>query len=352
MTASKPLATPKALSDFLRMRAKELGFDLVGIAPVTIGLGADRLCQWLEEKKHGEMTYMATHRAAREDPSKILKDARSVVMVAMGYRTKDRLPEAPGEASISRYAWGRDYHDVLRTQLKALAKELQTQWPDIRSRAVVDSAPLMERDYARLAGLGWFGKNTLLLNRGLGSWFFLGGLLVDAELEYDQPFESDHCGSCTRCLDACPTDAFTGPYELDPRRCISYLTIEHKSPISEELRPDMESWVFGCDVCQDVCPWNSKSPLGASEFTPLPGSEPLSLLSLLSLTEAEFRDRFRGTPLWRTGRSRLLRNAAIVAGNQRAIAAQEILQVLTRDPDPLVGEAASWALAKIGDGKT
>jgi epoxyqueuosine reductase len=207
----------------------------------------------------------------------------------------------------------------------------------------------MERDYARLAGLGWFGKNTLLLNRKLGSWFFLGALLTTCELDPDAPFEADHCGSCTRCLDACPTNAFDGPYRLDPRKCISYLTIEHRSPIPEELRPLIGDWVFGCDVCQDVCPWNRKAPgSGATEFRPAAGMNPISIAELLSLSEAEFRKRFRETPLFRTKRARVLRNACIVAGNQRLREVLPLLKELCNEPDEALRDAAEWAVQRLG----
>jgi epoxyqueuosine reductase len=337
----------RQLSQWFRTTAKSLGFDLVGIAPIVPGLGGEYLEKWLAADMEGEMTYMRQHEEARRDPGRILEGARSVVMVGLAYRTKPPETAAKGTGRISRYAWGNDYHGVLRGRLRQWTQQLRVTYPEIRSRAVVDSAPLMERDYARLAGLGWFGKNTLLLHPVQGSWFFLGGLLVNVELDPDRPFETEHCGSCTRCLEACPTDAFLGPYQLDPRRCISYLTIEHKSSIPLDLRPGLENWVFGCDVCQEVCPWNRKVPEGAHEFAPSPGNDPVSLRSLITMTAQEFDRRYRDTPLFRTGRRRVIRNAILVAGNQRLNELQPELQTLARGEDELLSEAAQWALAQL-----
>jgi epoxyqueuosine reductase len=213
---------------------------------------------------------------------------------------------------------------------------------------VVDTAPLLERDFARRAGLGWFGKNTMLIDKRLGSFFFLGALLLDIELPPDEPFTAQHCGTCTACLDACPTQAFAGPYELDARRCISYLTIELHGPIPEELRPGVGPWLFGCDVCQDVCPWNRKAPLGReAALQPRPDFAAVDAVELVGISDEEFRRQFRGTALWRTKRQGLARNAAIVLGNtgdQRALPA---LERAMRDADPVVQDAARWAIEQI-----
>jgi epoxyqueuosine reductase len=249
---------------------------------------------------------------------------------------------------VARYARGDDYHDVLRVRLKRLLQGIQAERPACRGRAVVDTAPLLERDFARRAGLGWFGKNTMLLNKRLGSYFFLGALLLDLELQPDAPFEMQHCGTCTACLDACPTDAFVGPGVLDARRCISYLTIELRSQIPEELRPGLGEWLFGCDVCQEVCPWNRKAPSsGEPAWQPRPGMEPVDLIGVLGLSEEEFRDRFRGTALTRAKRSGLLRNAALVLGNRADPAALPALRRAAMDADPLIREAALWAVERI-----
>jgi epoxyqueuosine reductase len=252
---------------------------------------------------------------------------------------------------VARYALGADYHDVLRERLNRLLAWLQGERPGCQGRGVVDTAPLLERDFARRAGLGWFGKNTMLLNKRLGSYFFLGALLVDLELRPDAAHETSHCGTCTACLDACPTDAFAGPGWLDSRRCISYLTIELRGEIPTELRPGIGDWLFGCDVCQEVCPWNRKAPLGTEPaLQPRPDLEALDPTELLSLSEEEFRRRFRGTALTRTKRRGLLRNAALVLGNRGDPAALPALRQALNDPEPLVREAARWAIARIEGG--
>jgi epoxyqueuosine reductase len=228
--------------------------------------------------------------------------------------------------------------------LKSLLEWIQQETPGAHGRAIIDTAPLLERDFARRAGLGWFGKNTMLLHKKLGSYFFIGALLLDIELPADEPFETSHCGTCTRCLDECPTDAFVGPYQLDARRCISYLTIELRGSIPEELRPGMGEWIFGCDVCQDVCPWNRKSPTGHEE---LQGGMLLDLIELLGLSDDEFRRRFRHTALWRTKRSGLLRNAAIALGNTGDATALPALERALHDVEPVIREAAAWAIERI-----
>ncbi|MBI3822285.1 MAG: tRNA epoxyqueuosine(34) reductase QueG, partial [Planctomycetes bacterium] len=230
------------------------------------------------------------------------------------------------------------YNDVLMELDEALG----------RGRAVIDTAPLLERDFARRAGLGWFGKNTMLLHKQLGSYFFLGALLLDLELPPDEPFATSHCGSCTRCLDACPTDAFVGPYQLDARRCISYLTIELRGDIPEDLRPGMGEWIFGCDVCQEVCPWNRKAPPGREPaLQPTVTGSTIDLLELMGLDEEEFRRRFRHTPLWRPRRAGVLRNAAIALGNLGDVRAIPVLIRSVEDAEPVIREAARWAIEQI-----
>jgi epoxyqueuosine reductase len=270
---------------------------------------------------------------------------RSVIMVALNYKPAAENGPSPG-GRVARYAWGMDYHDLLRQRLKELGGWLGSQRPGCWTRAVVDTAPLLERDFARRAGLGWFGKNTMLLHRRLGSYFFLGALLVDVELEPDTPHLSSHCGSCTACLDACPTQAFVAPYVLDARRCISYLTIELRSSIPVPLRNGLGDWLFGCDVCQEVCPWNRHAPVGEH----FPGREELMALDpaeLLGLSEQAFRTRFAGTPFLRPGRAGMLRNAALVLGNTADVAALPVLERAREDADPLVREAAAWAIEQI-----
>jgi len=252
----------------------------------------------------------------------------------------------PGYGRVARYAWGEaDYHDLIHKRLKHMKRFAIELLPEVQIRGVVDTAPLLEREFAQLAGLGWRAKNTLLINKPNGSFYLLAALLLDVELEYDQPFEASHCGTCTACLDACPTDAFVEPRVLDGSKCISYLTIEHRSPIPVELRSQMQDWILGCDVCQDVCPWNQRTPESLhAEFVPLEASHPLELQSLFEMDDDQFRQRFRKTPLWRPKRRGILRNAAIVMGNQPAQTNIAPLLLGTRDQEPLVRGAAVWAL--------
>jgi epoxyqueuosine reductase len=333
---------------FVKDAVRAEGFDEVGITRATMGLGSELLKAWIADGRHGDMSYMADHLEARTDPDQVLEGVKSVVVIALNYKSDDPTPAGRGEVRISRYAWGRDYHDVIRGKLNAAVHRLQPLFPSDQFRGVVDSAPFMERDYARLAGLGWFGKNTLLLNRKLGSLFFLGALLTTAELEPDAPFEADHCGSCRKCLDACPTQAFDGPYQLDPRRCISYLTIEHRGAVDDDLSPQMGEWIFGCDVCQDVCPWNRKAPTtNIAEFRPTPDLDPLPLATILAMDDAEFRRQFRGTPLFRAKRRRLVRNALIAVVNQRLSELKPAVESLAEDADELVRQTARWALDRL-----
>jgi epoxyqueuosine reductase len=334
----------------LKERARELGFALVGIAPAADADGFAHLEDWLARGFAGTMDYMHRHGAARRHPAAVLPEVLSVVMVGLSYRPPDALPEPAAELSgrVARYATGADYHDVLRRKLNELLDWVRREAPGTQGRGVVDTAPLLERDFARRAGLGWFGKNTMLIHKWLGSYTFLGALLLDRALRPDAPFEANHCGTCTRCLDACPTDAFAGPYRLDARRCISYLTIELRGPIPEDLRPGIGDWVFGCDVCQEVCPWNRKAPPG-TEPALEPGAvgEALDLVKLLGLSEEEFRRRYRDTALWRTRRRGLLRNAAIALGNRGDPRALPALERALDDAEPLVREAARWAINRI-----
>jgi epoxyqueuosine reductase len=338
-----------SLESRIKEHAHSLGFELAGIAPATEADGFAHLQDWLAQGYAGEMGYMARHADARRHPEAILPSVRSVVMVGINYKqTAGSGQQADNTGRISIYAGGRDYHDVLREKLKSLLCWIQEQSPGAHGRAVIDTAPLLERDFARRAGLGWFGKNTMLLHKQLGSYFFIGALLLDLPLQADEPFATSHCGTCTRCLDACPTDAFVGPYQLDARRCISYLTIELRGPIAEALRPMMDDWIFGCDVCQDVCPWNRKAPLGQEAALQAKAADLLpDLLELLALSEEEFRERFRHTPMMRTRRAGLLRNAAIALGNVGDGRALPVLRRACDDAEPLVGEAARWALAEI-----
>jgi epoxyqueuosine reductase len=332
----------------LKERARYLGFELAGVCPAVEPLGLSRFHEWLQAGYAGEMRYLEERQDAYASPNSILDGARSIVMLAMNYRTADPHSPTTGEGRVSRYAWGEsDYHDVIHSKLKQLVAWLSERAPNARSRGVVDTAPLLEREFAQLSGLGWIGKNTLLLNQTFGSWFFLAALLTDETLAYDDPFETDHCGTCRACLDACPTGAFPQPYVLDATRCISYLTIELRDGIPKELRSGVGDWLFGCDVCQDVCPWNHRVPLADEAFEPRSDQNPISLAPLFFMTDEEFRKRFRQTPLWRSKRRGTLRNAAIVLGNQRHAAALPALARGLEDDEPLVRGACVWALGKI-----
>jgi epoxyqueuosine reductase len=337
-----------SLEACLKQQAHAYGFNLVGIAPATDADGFERLRDWLSRGFAGTMDYLHRHGDARRHPSSILPHVRSVVMVGMNYRPAEELPSRERLGRISCYALGADYHDVLRSRLNSLLDWLRQERPDCLGRGVVDTAPLLERDFARRAGLGWFGKNTMLLNKRLGSYFFIGALLVNLELVPDSPHTASHCGTCTACLDACPTEAFAAPGVLDARRCISYLTIEHRGQIPVDLRDGLGDWLFGCDVCQEVCPWNRKAPPGAEPaLQGRPELVRLDLIELLGLSEEEFRRRFRGTALLRTKRRGLLRNAALVLGNSGDESALPALRRALEDPEPLIREAASWAIDAI-----
>ncbi|MEX0715592.1 MAG: tRNA epoxyqueuosine(34) reductase QueG [Planctomycetaceae bacterium] len=343
--------SPAALAAGVRERAREVGFDLVGVAPAVAPEGFHDLLDWIERGFAGAMEYIPRRAEAYAHPEHVLAGVRSVVMLAINYRTADPRPPASGEGRVSRYAWGgRDYHDVLREKLAHLADWLHEAVPGCRTRGVVDTAPLLERDFARLAGLGWIGKNTVLIDKRAGSWLFLAALLTDIELEADAPHETAHCGTCTRCLDACPTDAFPRPYVLDARKCIAYLNIELRDrPVPVELREGMGDWLFGCDICQDVCPWNRKAPRGIEPaFIPRRDLNPADARELLRLSEHEFRLRFRGTPLDRPQRAGLLRNAAIVLGNTGDRSAIPALTEALADSEPLIRGAAAWALGRLG----
>jgi epoxyqueuosine reductase len=253
------------LTQSLKALARDERFFLVGAAPAITPPHYDFFCQWLDQGLAGTMEYLPRRRAAYAHPRSILDHARSVLMLGASYysgprTTADLLTLPASQASrgkIARYAWsGHDYHDWIHAKLKRLIRTGNGRWPELKLRGVVDTAPLLERDFARLAGLGWVGKNTMLINKRAGSYFFLAAVVLDAELDYDQPHLADHCGHCTRCLEACPTQAFPAPGVLDARRCISYLTIEHQGPVEAELRSGIGDWWFGCDICQDVCPWN------------------------------------------------------------------------------------------------
>ncbi len=336
------------LTTLLREEAQQLGFNLAGVCPAVTPAGIDHFHRWLAAGHAGQMHYLEDRRLAYAHPQGVLAGVRSLLVLTMDYRAADPNP-APGQGRIAAYAAGEDYHDVAHRRLKALRRRHQALLPNVPVRGVIDTAPLLERDFAQLAGLGWIGKNTLLINKHRGSYFFLAVLLSGVELDYDAPHQADHCGTCTACLDACPTEAFVAAHQLDARKCISYLTIELQEAIPRELRAGIGDWVFGCDVCQSVCPWNRHN---APVSEPAEVEEPPALLDLPELFELDdeaFRARFRHTPLWRPRRRGILRNAAIVLGNCRSPAGMRALQLGLHDCEPLVRGASAWALGNYQD---
>jgi epoxyqueuosine reductase len=349
-----------ALPSRIKQFAREVGFDLCGIAPVREFGELESFPAWIASGQHGEMKYMESHDAAgklrRASLARVAPWARSVVVCAINYNTAHPYSTQTGDASqgwISRYAWSQeDYHDAVLRRLgqveSHLRELLDATAHSLLTRSYVDTGPLIERVYAKYAGVGWIGKNTCILNQKLGSWLFLGVILTSLELEPDL-LAPDRCGRCTRCLDACPTHAFTAPGQLDARLCISYLTIEKRSDIPDDLRSGMGRHVFGCDICQDVCPWNRKAPLtSAAEFQPRDGLVNPALDWLAEMPPEEFRTVFRRSPIRRTKLSGLRRNAVIAMGNSGNVKFLPTLRRLCDDPDLVVASYARWALAQVG----
>ncbi|MBN1177655.1 MAG: tRNA epoxyqueuosine(34) reductase QueG [Anaerolineae bacterium] len=340
----------------IQAKAQRLGFDLVGTAPAqTPGRDLDAYRAWVTRGDHAEMGYMARpdRVARREDPAAILPGARSVLCVAVNYHPgfPPLLLDQTLRGRVSSYAWGADYHAWMLPRLERLAAFVASQCgSEVHSRAYVDTGPLLERAFAVAAGLGFVGKNTCLIHPRWGSWLFLGEILVDADLPATSTPMPVRCGTCTRCLDACPTGALVEPYRLDARRCISYLTIEHKGAIPRDVRPQMGTWVYGCDVCQLVCPWQRFArPTRVKAFrAPRPERVLPALSHLVRLSEGAFRRHFRDAPVLRTGRARVARNAAVALGNLGDPRAVPALAAALSDPDPLVRGHAAWALGRIG----
>lgn len=343
---------PPALKAALITHARELGFDAVSVAsPASIGPAGDRLMTFLSEGRHGDMDWMEETAERRRDPRVLWPEVKSIVMLGMSYApVRDPLEalDHPGNGAISVYAQGRDYHDVVKSRLKSIARWLYAEsGRDVK--VFVDTAPLMEKPLAQAAGLGWQGKHTNLVSRSHGSWLFLGAIASLAELEPDAP-EVDHCGSCRRCLDVCPTAAFPAPYQLDARRCIAYLTIEYKGHIDRSFRHAIGNRVFGCDDCLSVCPWNKFAEASReAKFAAVDGADLPPLADLLALDDEAFRARFRGTPVKRTGLDRFLRNTLIAAGNSGDRALVPAVQRHLASPSPLVRAMAVWALRQLLD---
>ena len=301
------------LTERVKRKAAELGFAGVGIARAeNLSNESVHLTEWLSRGYQGSMSWMERNVEKRRDVSKIVPKAKSVIAVAMNYHTEGRHSTDPGAGKISRYAWGDDYHQVLEERLDSLSAFLAEEVPGSTSRRYVDTGPVMDKAWAVRAGIGWLGKHTNVITRDLGSWVFLGEIITDVELVADEPI-ADYCGTCTACLEACPTGAIVEPYVVDSNKCISYLTIEHRGDIPDSLKPKFQNWVYGCDICQDVCPWNSFQKVTAERaFQPRPENLAPPLADLAEMSKEEFSRRFKGSPVKRTKREGLRRNARAV----------------------------------------
>ncbi len=344
--------TPGGLRDIIQQVAREAGFDAVGITHANSAAHAGAfLDTFLDQERHGDMAWMETHRVRRRAVCELWPEARTAILLGLNYGPGHDPLDALAfrdRGNISVYARGGDYHDLIKAKLKSVAQALQAE-TGAEVKVFVDTAPLMEKPLAEAAGLGWQGKHTNLVSRDFGSWLFLGAVLTSAEITPDNP-ETDHCGQCRRCLDVCPTAAFPAPYQLDARRCISYLTIEHKGHIDREFREPMGNRIFGCDDCLAVCPWNKfaqegrETKLKAREGSILP-----QLAELLALDDTAFRTRFAGTSVKRTGRDRFIRNVLIAAGNSGDDGLLPLVEALMTDASPLVRAMAVWACARLAE---
>lgn len=338
------------LNEEIIAEARALGFADIGFGRPATAPAGERLRAWVGEGRHGDMGWMAERIHWRADPAALWPEARSVIMLADSYAPEiDPLEvlDHPDRGGISVYAQGRDYHDPLKKRLKRLGRWL-IERAGGEIKVFVDTAPVMEKPLGQVAGLGWQGKHTNLVSRRLGSWFFLGAIFTTLDLEQTGR-ERDHCGSCRRCLDICPTAAFIAPYRLDARRCISYLTIESKGPIPRDLRPAIGNRIFGCDDCLAICPWNKYARDAHEHYAARPGATAPPLAELAMLDDAAFRERFRGSPVRRLKRPRFIRNVLVAIGNSRDRSFLPIVRELTTDEEPLVRGAAVWALSRLAD---
>ncbi len=330
---------PRALRQRLAASAKELGFDAFGVAPVEVDVRADYFKKWIADGMHGDMAWLARNPDRRTDARKVLPEARSLVVVGLNYYQ----PHPPAGYRIAKYALGGDYHDVILEHLKQLCVVMESFGGE--QKPYVDTGPVLEKPVAAAAGLGWQGKSTILIHRGAGTWLFLGVILTTLELEASMAKEPDRCGSCTRCIDACPTAAIIAPYKMDARKCLAYLTIEHKGAIPLEYREALGDRVFGCDDCLDVCPWNKWAvATRAAHFAPRPHPP---LRETLAWTEAQFLAHFKGTPVERLGLARWRRNALTVLGNVGTPADLPSAEALLADADPMVAEHAAWSVGRL-----
>jgi epoxyqueuosine reductase len=345
--------SPAQLAQALKQKARQLGFTLAGITnpdpPEHFGV----FQRWLDAGHHGEMAYLAnkTSLQRRADPKSILPECRSILVLGIPYSNPSpaSTPDGPPpHGRVAAYAWGADYHIVLPERLRALVVFLEEQVGHaIPNRWYTDTGPILERDLAMRAGLGWIGKNTCLINPKSGSYFLLAEILLGLDLPSDEPFASDHCGSCTRCIDACPTDCILPDRTIDARRCISYLTIENKAEIPEDLREPSSDWVFGCDICQMVCPWNIRFAAQTGDFAFMAGVASPSLANELALTPDEFNKKFKNSPVKRAKRRGYLRNVAVAAGNSGQKIILPVLNSAAGDSEPLVCEHVEWAVQQL-----
>ncbi len=340
-----------AITRSIKHKAIELGFDVVGVSPVESYPENQFYKEWLARGFAGEMSYMERNAEKREDIRNIMSDAISVISCGLNYNTDNPYSIDESDKTrgwISRYAWGDDYHDCIKKKLLLLEKHVNDLAPEgMRSKAYVDTGPVLERVYAKYSGIGWYGKNTCLINQDIGSWIFIGEIITNIELEYDSPVP-DRCGTCTMCIDACPTDALREPYVLDSNLCISYLTIELKGKIPMRLRDKIDNNIYGCDICQDVCPWNRKAEVTESPyFTPRAGLYNPELSYLSQLTLNDFRNLFKNSPVKRAKRKGFIRNVMVAIGNSgNRDLVPYVVQTL-EDEDPLVRAHAAWALWKL-----
>jgi epoxyqueuosine reductase len=330
---------PRALRQRLAASAKELGFDAFGVAPVEVDVRADYFKKWIADGMHGDMAWLARDPDRRTDARKVLPEARSLVVVGLNYYQ----PHPPAGYRIAKYALGADYHDVILARLKELCVVMASLGGE--QKPYVDTGPVLEKPVAAAAGLGWQGKSTILIHRGAGTWLFLGVILTTLELEATTAKEPDRCGSCTRCIDACPTAAIIAPYQMDARKCLAYLTIEHKGAIPVEYREALGDRVFGCDDCLDVCPWN-KWAVATREARFAPRPHP-PLRETLAWTDEQFLEHFKGTPVERLGLARWRRNALTVLGNVGTPGDLPAAETLVGSPDPMVAEHAAWAVDRL-----
>ena len=350
-----------SLSDVIKAEARRLGFQFSGITTPEPPPHFNVFEDWLASGRHAQMGYLATERSRkrRADPRQILPECRSILVLGMRYADPHRVTVTPDEPAaggprgrIAAYAWGDDYHDVLPERLQALVAFIEDQvGKPVPSRWYTDTGPILERDLAQRAGLGWTGKNTLLINPDQGSYFLLAEILLGIDLDPDPPFSADLCGSCTRCLEACPTACILPDRTLDAGRCISYLTIELKGAIPVEMRPQTGEWIFGCDICQEVCPWNIRfsTPEHEPAFASRPEAARPGLQQELRLTQEAFNRKFKGSPVKRAKRRGYLRNVAVALGNTGdASVVPDLIQALQQDPEPLVRAHAAWALGRLG----